>query len=77
MVKLIGAIILSAIVLFAAWCWTHPRANDATSLAECRQYYVGAHTAADTSRVDGIVPERSGRAQTAMTCGALRRAYPQ
>ena len=77
MVKLIGVVILAAIVLPVAWCWTHPRANDAPSLAECRQYYAGARTAVDTSRVDGIVPERSGRAQTALACGALRRAYPQ
>ena len=77
MVKLIGAVILVAIVLPVAWCWTHPRANDAASLAECRQYYARANTAADTSRVDGIIPERSGRAQTAMACGALRRVYPQ
>ena len=72
-VKFLAALLLLGIVLPVAWCWSHPRA---LSLAECRQYYTRARTRADTDRIDGIVPERAGRAQSALRCGDLRRAYP-
>jgi hypothetical protein len=75
--KFLWLLPLAGILLPIAWFFTHPRVNDAPLLAECRQYYFRARTGADTARIDGMVPDRTGRAQSALTCGVLRRAYPE
>ena len=76
-VKVIGWLSLAVIILGVAWYFTHPRATDAMMIAECRQHYAQAHNQVDTVRVDGQVPERAGRASSAMRCGELRHAYPE
>ncbi len=76
-VKIIGWSSLGVIILGVAWYLTHPRANDAMMIAECRQHYAQARNQVDTLRIDGLVPERADRASSAMRCGDLRRAYPE
>jgi hypothetical protein len=75
--KLLGGLVLVGLALAGLWCWSLPPAIDATRVAECRQNYAQATTHADRARVDGIVPERSGKEPTAMNCGEVRRAYPK
>jgi hypothetical protein len=60
-----------------AWYLMRPPAFDAMTLAECRTAYGSVHTNADTVRIDDLIPERAGRGQRALTCGDMRRAYPE
>ena len=74
--KYLVALTIAAGALVLGWYWTHPRVTDAAPTAECRQYYAIAKTQADTTRVDGRVPENAGKSQAGINCGDLRRAYP-
>jgi hypothetical protein len=76
-IKIIGWLSLAVIVLGIAWYFMHPRATDAMMIVECRQHYAQARNQVDTLRIDGLVPERAGRASSAMRCGDLRHAYPE
>ncbi len=73
--KLVAALVLGAVALIGIWCWS-VRVTDATLVAECRQHYARARSQADTLRIDETFPERSGKGQAALNCGALRHAYP-
>ena len=74
--KLIATLVVVGLVLASLWYWSPP-AVDATRVEECRQKYAKATTHSDTTRIDGLIPEMSGKETTAMTCGALRRSYPK
>ena len=74
--KLLSGAAIIAVGLALVWYWTHPRVLDAAVAAECRQHYARAATHADTVRIDGLVPELTGKSQVRMTCGDLRHAYP-
>ena len=76
LLRIAGWLSLAAVIGALVWYGTSTRVTDAMLITECRQYYARATTHADTVRIDGIVPERTGRASAAVRCGEIRRVYP-
>jgi hypothetical protein len=63
----------------AVMVWFSMRTDrwDSFAIAACADLYRGASSAADTLRIDGQVPlQRSQTNPSPLTCGSLRKAYP-
>lgn len=71
--------ILAAVVIVLAfvliwWLWAvRPYSTAALPISECRQLYLRARTAAETTQVDAVRPAQQPRGRADLvTCGTLR-----
>lgn len=67
-------VIVLAFVLIWWLCAVRPYSTAALPISECRQLYLRAHSAAETTQVDAVRPAQQPRVRAdQVTCGTLRR----
>jgi hypothetical protein len=66
--------IVVALVLIWWWWAVRPYSTAALPISECRQLYLRARSAAETTVVDAVRPAQQPRGRAELvTCGTLRR----
>ncbi len=73
--NVLAAVVIALAFVLIWWLWAvRPYSTAALPISECRQLYLRALSAAETTQVDSVRPAQQPRGrQDLVTCGTLRQ----